>query len=217
MKHSDSKINFKNQYQGFTLIEVLVVLIIVGLTSSWAIPSFHRSILQGKVDRYMRNVASGLFSLRARMGAIKGSCLIDFGERSSFSIGEFLAAEQLLERQQLNGTLSTNDALKQCRASYAGDAQVNAEAFRLVNLEGSRERDAVEVALKNQTYSFTPPGTTANANAMTILIRAKGTNTSAGSPISSISKIRTRCVEVSGNGQVFSGTWSQKSNLCVRK
>ena len=217
MKQSDCKSDFKNQHKGFTLTEVLVVLIIVGLTSSWAIPNFHRGILQGKVDRYMRNVESGLFSLRARMGAIKGSCLIDFGERSRFSIGEFLPAEQLLERQQLNGTLSTNDALKQCRESYAGDAQVNAETFRLVNLEGSPERDAVEVALKTQTYSFTPPGTTANANAMTILIRVKGSNTSVGSTISSNSKIRTRCVEVSGNGQVFSGTWSQNTNLCTRK
>ena len=81
MNHSNRQGSSRIQQQGFTLLEVIVVLIIIGLTSSWAIPNFHRSLLQGKVDRYMRNVESGLFSLRARMGAIKGSCLIDFGER----------------------------------------------------------------------------------------------------------------------------------------
>lgn len=217
MNHSDRKHILAGQNQGFTLLEVIVVLIIVGLTSSWAIPSFHRSILQGKVDRYMRNVESGLFSLRAQMGAIKGSCLIDFGERSGFSIGKFVPAEQLLERQQQDGSFSTTDALKKCRNSYLGDTQINAETFRLVNLEGSRERDSVEVALKNQTYSFTPPGTTANANKMTILIRHRSTNRTSNPTTLSINKTRTRCVEVSGNGQVFSGTWVEKTNQCMRK
>ena len=97
--------------------------------------------LQGKIDRYMRNVESGLFSLRARMGAIKGSCLIDFGERSNFSVGKFVKAEQLLERQQQDGSLSSDDALSKCRNSYSGDTQIDPETFRLVNLEGSQERD----------------------------------------------------------------------------
>ena len=100
MKNVAEKINPSNPSRGFTLIEVVVVLIILAMTSSWAIPNFHRSILQGKVDRYMRNVESGLFSLRAHMGAIKGSCLIDFGERSNFTVGKFVPAEELLERQQ---------------------------------------------------------------------------------------------------------------------
>ena len=102
MNHSNRQGGVRIQQQGFTLLEVIVVLIIIGMTSSWAIPNFHRSLLQGKIDRYMRNVESGLFSLRARMGAIKGSCLIDFGERSNFSVGKFVKAEQLLERHHLH-------------------------------------------------------------------------------------------------------------------
>ena len=215
MKNIARKDNLRNPNRGFTLIEVVVVLFILAMTSSWAIPNFHRSILQGKVDRYMRNVESGLFSLRAQMGAVKGSCLIDFGERSTFTAGQFMPAEELLERQQKNGALSSEDALKKCRNSYKGDPQINAEKFRLVNLEGSRERDSVEVALTNQTYSFTPPGTTANPGKITILIRAKKTNSNPATL--STSKIRTRCVEVSGNGQVLSGTWSEQSNQCMGK
>ena len=215
MNHSNRQGGSRIQQQGFTLLEVIVVLIIIGMTSSWAIPNFHRSLLQGKIDRYMRNVESGLFSLRARMGAIKGSCLIDFGERSNFSVGKFVKAEQLLERQQQDGTLSSDDALSKCRDSYSGDTQIDAETFRLVNLEGSQERDSIEVALRNQTYSFTPPGTTANANKMTILIRAKKISSNPGALSSS--NTRTRCVEVSGNGQIFSGTWSEQSNRCLGK
>ena len=207
---------FRNE--GFTLLELIVVVVIVGLTAVWALPDFRRGIAQSKVDRYTRNIESGLFSLRARMGAIKGSCQINFTDRSGFSEGRFAAPEDLLERQQADGSLSDEDALKSCRESFADDTNINAEAFRLVNMEGSRERDSVEIALKTDSYSFTPPGTTANANDLTILIRSKQSETAG--ILNSLAKVlptRTRCILVTGNGQVFSGTWSDEEEECLSK
>lgn len=195
---------------GFSLLELLIVVTITSLTAVWVLPDFSRRIAQAKVDRYTRNIESGLLSLRARMGAIKGSCEIDFSERSDFIAGQFSAPERLIERQQGNGTLSSKDALRKCREGYLDDPQVNNQAFRLVHLEGTQERDSVEVSVQTPTFAFTPPGTTANASAMTILIRSKHTT-----GLSSNKIARIRCVQINGNGQVFAGSWESTTEQCL--
>ena len=65
--------------KGFTLLELIVASAIVAMTTVWSIPEFRRAIAQSQVDRYTRNVESGLFSFRAKMGAFKESCTINFG------------------------------------------------------------------------------------------------------------------------------------------
>ncbi len=195
---------------GFSLLELLIVVTITSLTAVWVLPDFSRRIAQAKVDRYTRNIESGLLSLRARMGAIKGSCEIDFSERSVFIAGQFSAPERLIERQQSNGTLSSKDALRKCREGYLDDPQINNQAFRLVHLEGTQERDSVEVAVQTPTFAFTPPGTTANASAMTILIRSKHTTGLSSNKID-----RIRCVLINGNGQVFAGSWEGTTEQCL--
>lgn len=212
-KQTFRSIQIKN---GFTLLELIVVLAIVSLTSAWALPEFQRTIAQAKIDRYTQNLAAGLFSLRAKMGAIKGSCEINFEQKSTFEINKFVHPADIVERQQLDGTRSNDDPLNTCRSQYNADDQINEKGLRIVNLEGSRERDHVEVASTSKTYSFTPPGTTTNNNALILLIRAKELNSSMAKNSKRMLTLRTRCIEVTGNGQIFSGTWLKTDNKCKR-
>lgn len=216
-------INWRNnainkQRDGFNLIELIVVMLIAGMVSTFSIPIFQRSMVQGQVDRYMQNLESGLFQLRSRMGVIKISCNINFEDRQPFVNGSrskaaprtFYPPAQILEIQQSNGTRanSTNlneDALyKGCRCRQYDSATKKcaqlvpkSDSLRFVNTEGTSEADNVLVSVSTLTYSFTPPGTSASNTNLVIRIK----------PNQMISKVRERCIEVNGNGNIFTGSW----------
>ena len=217
--------------KGFTLLELIIVSAIVAMTTVWTIPEFRRGIAQAQVDRYTRNVESGLFSFRARMGAFKESCKIDFGNIPSFQTGQYKDAAVMLEQQaaltSTQLTRSASDPLHQC--NYTNDdindlindsSEVNSQnealqrvqdvaaSVRLVDRLNSKESQKVNVASTAQTYTFTPPGTSINANSMTLLIQAKEANEPWAQKSDGTSRLVTRCIEASGNGQVFSGTWT---------
>lgn len=49
MNKNNKKMNKKNDSKGFTLLEVMVVLVIVGILTTLAMPSYRRYVQQGKV------------------------------------------------------------------------------------------------------------------------------------------------------------------------
>ncbi|AII44103.1 hypothetical protein KR100_12155 [Synechococcus sp. KORDI-100] len=200
--------------QGFSLLEMIVAVVIVGMTTAWAIPEFQRGTAQSKVDRYTKNVESGLFGIRALMGAYKESCEINFNSTSesgiSFETSKFYQPSELLEVKQDDGSRRDNHALDDCIKEIQARAinqDFNPEQIRMVQLEGTRERNAVEVASTSASFSFTPPGTTANDNDMTILIRSTEALKPWATKGDGSSRLVTRCLEVTGNGQIFSGQW----------
>ena len=215
-----------NQQAGFNLLELIVAMLIIGIVSSFSIPVFQRSMVQGQVDRYMQNLESGLFQLRARMGVIKISCDINFAERkpllgssrSQATTSTFYPPDQILEIQQSDGTRANNtdvheDALyKGCRCrEYDSDNEKcielvpKADSLRFVNMEGTPEADNVLVSVSTLNYSFTPPGTSASNTDLVIRIK----------PAQAVSKVQERCVEVTGNGGIFTGSW--ESNSCKKR
>ncbi|WP_028952543.1 Tfp pilus assembly protein FimT/FimU [Synechococcus sp. CC9616] len=202
--------------EGFSLLELIVAAVIISMTAVWATPEFRRGMAQAKVDRYTKNLEGGLFSIRAKMGAIKESCKIDFAASPKFKVNAFTHPINLLEVQEDNGTRRKTHALSGCIAQIDADdvnQELNSSAIRLVNLEGSRERDSVEVSASAATFAFTPPGTTANDNDVTILIRSVESEQPWATKNDGSSRLVTRCIEVTGNGQIFSGRWD--ANRCI--
>ena len=190
---------------GFSLLEMIIAATIVGITTTAALPDFQRGIAQGKVDRYTNNIETGFFNLKARVSAYKIGCEINFQAHPNFNVNTFTQPTNFLELQNDDGSRKTTDHLASCRS--ATDPSLNSEALRVVNIEGANERRDVLVSATTGVFSFTPAGTTASAHDLTILIQSKDAAAPWALNKRGESKLITRCVEVTGNGQVYSGTW----------
>ena len=190
---------------GFSLLEMIVAATIVGIATTAALPDFQRGIAQGKVDRYANNIETGFFNLKARVSAYKVGCEINFSAHPNFKVNTFMRPTDFLELQNDDGSRKTTDHLASCRST--SDPSLNSQALRVVNIEGAQERRDVVVSATTGVFSFTPAGTTASDHDLTILIQSKDAAASWAVNKRGESRLLTRCVEVTGNGQVYSGTW----------
>ena len=111
MKDSINRKNFRKSQKrttgGFTLIEMIVVMTIVGLATTWALPQFKRSLEQSKVDRYTQNLESGLFNLKTRLQKASKKCTF-FNGISSQLVDTYTKPDQLIELNEFNSTNAAN-------------------------------------------------------------------------------------------------------------
>ena len=210
-----SKIKIKklrdNPSQGFTLLELLVVMAIVGIFSTYGIFSLRRNVAQGQVDRYTQFVETGLFSLRARLGRFKRGCELYLDQ--DLSTNTWGPPWKLLEFQQPDGSQSNSTRFKCCydeiteeqRECTPEDLSGKA-SYRFLTMEGTRESKQVEVSTPQAYYELSTAGTSTSGENLTILIRSIN---SAKEP-----QLRTRCVELSGSGHIHSGTWNEDADFC---
>ena len=209
--------SMKQASTGFSLSEVLVVIVIVSIMSAYGIPSFRRSVAQGHVDRYTQFLKSGLFSLRSRLGKDKAVCGLDLDK--DLPIKEFGPPWKLVELRQPNGRQSNSERLR-CCYDENDDKLENPDLYkctaidlngktpyRFLAVEGTRESKEVEVQARQPKYELIPSGISAHEfNNLTILVRSVH---SESEPL-----LRTRCIELSGSAQIHSGTWNEDADFC---
>jgi len=207
----------KNKESGFTLIEMLVALAVLGVVTTTTVPIISRSRWQGEVDRYALLLESGLYQLRAKLATNKTSCKIDFP--AAF---KFFPPEDVVEFNQN----STNNSTKfmccdsviseltsdpDCENGYAGDQISNLtgrarDNLRLAQIESTPASRAVVVATSNKDFGFTPPGMTANSGTLTFLI-CHNRSISGNNCLPKQNRINMRCVQIDGTGAIANGTW----------
>ena len=196
---------------GFSLLELLVAITIVGILSSYGLMSTRRYITQGEVDRYTQFVESGLFNLRARLTQYKRSCVLDLD--TDLATSRWGAPGQILEFQQTDGSQSNSTRLKCCDEPVTFEKiqctveELNGQPnYRFLTIEGTRESKQVEVSALQPEYEISTGGISTSGGTLTFLIRSRFAATDP--------RLRTRCVEISGSGNLFSGTWDEETTSC---
>ena len=202
----------KTEEAGFTLLELIVVICIISLTLAWALPQFRRRTEKLSVQTFTQALISGLYSLRARQGTDGSGCDIGFSSKYNFNNGNtFGSAKDLFELNHLNGK-ERDDRLKCCDSAQCWNEPGHltwAKPYRFLNLEGSPSSKRVELQVSSNRYELSPPGTSAIAEPLIILVRSQNWNQD------SLRPLPTLCVEVTSNGVVRKGKWNQNQKKCT--
>ena len=202
----------KTEEAGFTLLELIVVICIISLTLAWALPQFRRRTEKLSVQMFTQTLVSGLYSLRARQGTDGSGCDIGFSSKYNFKNGNtFGSAKDLFELNHLNGK-ERDDRLKCCDSAQCWNEPGHltwAKPYRFLNLEGSPSSKRVELQVSSNRYELSPPGTSAIAEPLIILVRSQNWNQD------SLRPLPTLCVEVTSNGVVRKGKWNQNQKKCA--
>ena len=191
----------------FTLIELLIMMVIIGLASTWALPAWHRQLLQGQVDQYTAQLETGLFDLKSMAGQEK----ISFIATPPY-IDTFREPWEMIEFTKNDGTRINGSDQRLC--VIHGDNQPACDTtsvnnprnprYRFLKLENSRQSREVEIKIEldglQTKFEITPPGTI-NYEDVVFIIRSKKASESSNQ------KVKERCILLSGNGYLRSGTW----------
>jgi prepilin-type N-terminal cleavage/methylation domain-containing protein len=217
----------KNEQKGFSLVEIIVALAILSISTSVSIPIITRNRWQMDVDRYATQLESGVYGLRARLGSRKTSCSIIFPAKFSFLepqvITEFSQGLNISSFNCCDSEISSLVNDQDCEFGHPGHqlSEITGrplDNLRLVQTESTPESQNVRVAVSTTNFGFTPPGTTAEAETLTFLI-CHQRSTSKANPTSCIAgqnRLSIRCVQIDGTGSVERGRWvNQAGNSLV--
>lgn len=210
--------------RGFTLLEMLVMLVIAGLATAWALPAWQRQSLQGQVDRYVDNLEAGLFDLKAQAGKNKVSFISTPPELEVFKepweLVEFTKSDGSRIDGSDNRLCIFEGDQKKCASCESNDPETCDEAttrdsrYRFLKLENSREAQAVEVKIHlngSQTdFEITPPGTI-NYDDVVFVVRSRQHASMTSQPL------KERCLKLSGNGFLSQGNWNESTDTCISR
>ncbi|WP_413430407.1 type II secretion system protein [Synechococcus sp. Cu2B8-bc1011] len=213
----------KRQFEGFSLLELMVAIVIITIGLSTSIPTYIRNMRQGEVDRYTQQIEAGFFALRAKLGKQKTSCTLRFDHSG---LSNFVPPADLVEMGKhperlecCNSDIRAAGEPSGCTygpqigtllASSITDSQQKSKlerdrSLRLLGREGNTESKMVEVSVNSATYELTPPGTSTMSDNLIFLIRSTKTDEQ---------RLRTRCLQISGTGTVLSASWNYVTSSC---
>ena len=193
----------KKTTNGFTLIEMIVVITIIGLATSWALPQFKRSYEQSKVDRYTQNLESGLFNLKTRLQKSSKKCTF-FGGISSQLVNIYTTPDKLVELNEFNPT--ERNKFLDCLIDDRDTGNESKTPFRYLQREGTSNKNNVEISTSTKEYKLNNLGANTEGKDITFRVRSKQWEEE--------SRLNTQCIVFSANGHLYRGAWSYTNSRC---
>jgi len=214
---------------GFTLTEMSVAMLIVGLTTAWIMPQFTKRLLQSEIDQYQNQVEAGFDSRRAKIGQTKSSCEINMPAET---FNNYQPPEKTLEFTTSNGAITNSDRLVCCNTEILSLSNTTSPCldgplipksvggpfrFMVTERRGS-ETVRIRVNIYDEQaktfkpvrfHELTPPGTTASGSVLLVRLQhAKDLERETPQLIE-------RCLMVLPTGTIKRGNWSQSTSQCV--
>lgn len=200
----------KNKEQGFTLMELVVTAVIVGIGVVAIIPNIMTRIRQSSVDGYAQKLESGLTQLKANMIGRQDTCIINFpnGEVSPSEIDAVTVEES-----------SDEDDDPDCPTpDRMGGASMASTKLRLLKIRNSHtdfEEEDLKITISpssialNTIGGVTAPSVTYSSEPLLIRVRSE--------TLHNQGKGHERCIEMERTtGLLISGTWQYDKNECLR-
>ena len=188
---------------GFTLIEMIVVITIIGLATTWALPQFKRSLEQSKVDRYTQNLESGLFNLKTRLQKSSKKCTL-FDKISNQKVNTYTKPGQLVELNKFNA--EERGKYLDCLIDDRDIGLESETPFRYLQREGTSDKNNIEILTSAKKYKLNNLG--ANTEGKDLVFRVRSNQWKEDK------RLNTRCIIYSGNGHLYRGTWSYTDSRC---
>ena len=195
----------------FTLIELIISILIIGLTIGWALPQFQRRIAQQQTKRFTQTLVSNLYALRARQGADGTGCELGFDAEYNFNnTSKFGTVRDLLDLNHL----SIEERGKRLKCCDSAECWMESKEdswkkpYRFLKLEGTAISKQIELQVSANNYELSPPGTSSTAQPFNFLIRSRRWNQDEKRPL------KTLCIEISSNGIIRKGSWEENLKKC---
>ena len=202
-KNNGSKISLINPRQkanGFTFMEMIVVVLLIALSTTWAWPQFQRKREQGILDRYHQNLTTGLLNLKKRLQKTSKTCTL-FPGVAQAKQGKYIEADKIIELNQLKRVDYLDCIFDQRDRGLEKDIP-----FRYLQREGTTERNSAEILISRNNFQLNNLGANIQGDDITFRIRSKQWEKQ--------NRLLTRCIVYSGNGHIFKGTWSYTQSKC---
>ena len=220
---------FLKNADGFTLTEMIVAMLIVGLTTAWIMPQFTKRFQQSEIDQYQNQVEAGFYSLRAKIGQTKSSCEVNMPPET---FNDYQPPEKTLEFTTSNGAIKNSDRLVCCNTEILSLSNSTSPCldgplipksvggtFRFMVTERSgSENVRIRLDIYDEQaktfkpvrfHELTPPGTTASGSVL--LVRLQHAKDLERDP----PQLIERCLMVLPTGTIKRGNWSQTKSQCI--
>ncbi len=149
--------------KGFTLIELMIVVAIIGILAAIAIPQYQNYIAKSQVSRVMSEVASMRTATETCLNEGKAATACDFGWTNSNLLGQSI---EKLQDPGLTATFEDTGAATLV-ATFNGSAAATLTQTGQNTLQWARDIDGAWSCSTNVLEKYRPTGCSANLGTVT--------------------------------------------------
>jgi type IV fimbrial biogenesis protein FimT len=147
-----------NKHAGFTLIELMITVVLLGILLSIAAPSFQAMILNNRVRNAAESVVNGIQQARAEAVARNASVSFTMQADTSWVINAVASGDTIASRSGSEGSREVDMAMLNPGATemvtFNSLGMIGATSTQITNADGSNPFTVLEFSIPNGTRKY---------------------------------------------------------------